>query len=445
MSNKLNKEEAKFKEKLNELDFNFQESDWLEIEQSLGKKSFFGKYGSALKGIAALLVISSAVYLINDQFQNPADEIAELRNHDTPIKNHIDQEAKRNSGNEVLKEKRVDEVPTNNQNEEVINTELNTAEKENPAKQDKLAEDVSSKSMIKTSKEETTSISDSKDANREYHVNEISFNEIQLVGKTCLNEQIKLELDYQGTLNDDYKIYWQFVVNGENLLGERAWLGKEYQDFTIDNLGFYEAIVEVRRNDKILERLEKKFKVEAAPTLDFTYVDLKDPFTDYQATFTVDSGITTGGFNWEIEGEKFKSDKGKFTFDFVTKGVYSVSLTTIDDRGCVGVVSKPIAIQQDFDPTIENKFTPNGDGTNDSFMPAAFSIRKEEFRMQIYTTSGELVYQTLSVDEPWNGKKHNKGELMPAGPYVWKAILKNDQGKEIPFAGQIKIFDPSKY
>ena len=50
-------------------------------------------------------------------------------------------------------------------------------------------------------------------------------------------------------------------------------------------------------------------------------------------------------------------------------GTYTVCLTVSDLNGCTDIVCNPVVVLDLLDVHVPNAFTPDGDGTNDLFVP----------------------------------------------------------------------------
>ncbi|HEY9114215.1 MAG TPA: T9SS type B sorting domain-containing protein [Bacteroidales bacterium] len=68
---------------------------------------------------------------------------------------------------------------------------------------------------------------------------------------------------------------------------------------------------------------------------------------------------------------------------------------------------------------IPNAFTPNGDGINDEFKPV-FKERPFSYKLIIFDRNAQLLFQTTSVDEGWNGKFN--GVDCQLGVYVYTLV-----------------------
>ena len=72
-----------------------------------------------------------------------------------------------------------------------------------------------------------------------------------------------------------------------------------------------------------------------------------------------------------------------------------------------------------------NAFTPNNDGLNDGWSPIPFKII--EIRWQIWNRYGQKVFETVHVEEQWDGLF--KGQPQPMGGYVFQCWWKGIDGK----------------
>ncbi len=71
--------------------------------------------------------------------------------------------------------------------------------------------------------------------------------------------------------------------------------------------------------------------------------------------------------------------------------------------------SEPIRI------SFPSAFTPNGDGLNDRYRPV-ISGEVSQYSMKIYSRNNQLVFQTISLDDAWDGSF--RGSRLPQGAFV---------------------------
>jgi gliding motility-associated-like protein len=71
---------------------------------------------------------------------------------------------------------------------------------------------------------------------------------------------------------------------------------------------------------------------------------------------------------------------------------------------------------------IPNAFTPNDDSKNDNWNIPALATY-DNFELAVFNRYGQLVFRTVNINKPWDGKY--KGKVLPAGAYAYFLDLKN--------------------
>lgn len=74
-----------------------------------------------------------------------------------------------------------------------------------------------------------------------------------------------------------------------------------------------------------------------------------------------------------------------------------------------------------------NTFTPNNDGVND-FLEIKVEEELSFFKIEVFTTKGELVYSSENVNFRWNGN-HLNGSPVSSGKYVYQIETKDLNGR----------------
>ena len=106
-------------------------------------------------------------------------------------------------------------------------------------------------------------------------------------------------------------------------------------------------------------------------------------------------------------------------------------LTVLGRGGCTRsdiVKMKPL-----FMPLPPNTFTPNGDGINDTWEVKNLELYPEA-TIEVYTTSGTLVYRNVGNSRQWDGLY--KGKPLPSGTYYYVIDPKSGRQK---IAGYITL------
>ncbi|NJK82453.1 MAG: gliding motility-associated C-terminal domain-containing protein [Saprospiraceae bacterium] len=102
-------------------------------------------------------------------------------------------------------------------------------------------------------------------------------------------------------------------------------------------------------------------------------------------------------------------------------------------NGCVSAEVQIAVICSDIE--IFTGFSPNGDGVNDYFFIANIEA-KPKHHLQIFNQWGNLIYQTRSYKNDWDGRWNNK--LLPDGTYYFILEIEEDQLKNT-YRGSVEL------
>ncbi len=143
--------------------------------------------------------------------------------------------------------------------------------------------------------------------------------------------------------------------------------------------------------------------------------------------------LTTGKaiiWNWDF-GDGSTSSEQNPTHQFQKKGTFTITLTTIDEFGCMAVIQKTVEVFDDFLVMIPNAFTPTG-LKNQYFKPYYRGIVEMDF--YIFNLWGELIYHANSLEDlGWDGTLNSTP--VTNGNYVYRGTFKSKSGEVIQKAG----------
>jgi gliding motility-associated-like protein len=130
--------------------------------------------------------------------------------------------------------------------------------------------------------------------------------------------------------------------------------------------------------------------------------------------------------SWDF-GDGTSSSEPSPSHTYTRKGRYTVTLTVLDESGCLITHSKVIDIL-DYFIEIPNVFTPNGDQLNDTFYPKFSFI--PSLQLQVMNKWGELIYRSQGLEDAgWDGTV--AGQKAPEGVYVYKLSYTVPDGRTI--------------
>ncbi|MFT5921739.1 MAG: gliding motility-associated-like protein, partial [Flavobacteriales bacterium] len=75
-------------------------------------------------------------------------------------------------------------------------------------------------------------------------------------------------------------------------------------------------------------------------------------------------------------------------------------------------------ISKDAEVYIPNAFTPNNDGINDVFQPAAADVR--DYRLTIWNRWGNLVFETENTEDFWDGSNNGSDHYAQNEVYTYR-------------------------
>ncbi|MBE0392147.1 T9SS type B sorting domain-containing protein [Flavobacterium sp. PL002] len=134
-----------------------------------------------------------------------------------------------------------------------------------------------------------------------------------------------------------------------------------------------------------------------------------------------------GDYEYSFNGEAFTKES---TYAFYKTGIYPV--TVRDKNGCTVTVSREFTF---IDVCIPNYFTPNGDGTLDTWGPGC-SNNYPDLTFDIFDRYGRAIAK-YRIGDKWDGKY--KGEELPSGDY-WYVIKLNNNKDNREFVGHFTLY-----
>lgn len=181
---------------------------------------------------------------------------------------------------------------------------------------------------------------------------------------------------------------------------------------------------------KIADNGGLKVSFESRPSAfnDMTY-DFRN------STRLVDSDNTQDvEFEWLVNGVAKSSDYN-FEYEFPNSGNYSIELICRSGE-CESRKSEVVTITA-TNFKIPNIFTPNGDGIGDEF-EVMYNGNLRKYEISIYTKGGQLVYQSTSIENSWNGKINGNNEA-GEGVYFYVVTATDESGENITQKGTVNL------
>lgn len=115
-------------------------------------------------------------------------------------------------------------------------------------------------------------------------------------------------------------------------------------------------------------------------------------------------------------------------------GIYTAKVKV---NGCEN--SDSVEVFKDCYLDIPNSFTPNGDGTNDYFLPRQLLSRGlTVFKMSVFNRWGQTIFETSKLDgRGWDGKFNDQEQ--PTGAYIYLIEIELKDGNTEKYQGNVTL------
>lgn len=235
--------------------------------------------------------------------------------------------------------------------------------------------------------------------------------------QVCLGEAISVE-PLENKLPVSYS--WDF---GDGFSSQERNPSHTYKESRVYSISL--TLTNKQTGEKKITTQKNVVTIMENPEADFSFSEtslihdknkLKYPYT----TFLVPHISKEKSYYWDYgNGEYSTSSFGKTIYK--EPGEYSTTLVVKNNTtGCSSSQKLTVNIEYGYDMFAPNAFTPNNNGDNETFIPKALLGWDVQFEMVILNNFGKIIYTSSDKNNPWNGRLNNKGQLLPAGNYLWQ-------------------------
>ncbi len=232
-------------------------------------------------------------------------------------------------------------------------------------------------------------------------------------------------------IDESYDITWSF--------GDGETSNVISPSHVFDNPGKYTINIEIISplNCEVAATFTDWITIKEGPIADFTFEPEELNSLNKTVDFT-DMSIDGVSWQWSFGNEGFSQLQNP-TYEFQDTGTHRVQLVTFHESGCTDTLVRFIDVMPLTRFFFPNAFTPNFDGTNETFKGKGVVDGMNEFSLNIWNRWGELVFQTLDPNEGWDGRKNNDGQLSPSGVYVYTYSFKGARNQLIEGKGKVTL------
>ena len=247
------------------------------------------------------------------------------------------------------------------------------------------------------------------------------------INRACEGVEVAFELS---GIERDMNFLWNF--------GDGHFSSDPAPTHTFDEPGTYDVTLSVRPTGEgsiNTRTIQNMITVLPKPVAEFAWAF---PATSDGKTVQVQLKETTEDVVsslWTVDGEG--TNVKALALD--VPGVYEVSFEATNEYGCFDEAMKDIHVGDMNGLLALSRFSPNGDGRYDTFMPHGLKELTEAWEMVISDLNGNEVFRTSELTQPWGGTLAS-GEPAPArSEFIWTVRCVDAEGDTRLFTDKVLL------
>ena len=172
------------------------------------------------------------------------------------------------------------------------------------------------------------------------------------------------------------------------------------------------------------------------PNVSFLVSPQVAQYTDPTITITNQSTVATI-WNWSFGDGNTSNLQQPDSHVYADTGTYTITLIGTTEYNCADTSSELVIVEPDFLFFVPSAFTPNDDGVNDSFIGKGVFVK--EFEMLIFDRWGNLIYETIDLGKPWDGKVNGGKDLGQQDVYVYSIKVSDFKNNTHKYRGIVTL------
>ena len=172
------------------------------------------------------------------------------------------------------------------------------------------------------------------------------------------------------------------------------------------------------------------------PNADFSFTPQIATLDNPEFTFSDNSSGGPVLWEWEF-GDGSTSSMQDPVHTYGDAGTYTVMLTVENSMGCRDSTLREVTVKGNILIWVPNAFTPNNDGSNDTFGPKGTGIDPDRYQLYIFNRWGEELFHSSDINLQWDGRY--RGNLVKPDTYVWMIVYKGEKDKMQKLEGHVTV------
>ncbi|MGB0170589.1 MAG: PKD domain-containing protein [Flavobacteriales bacterium] len=237
------------------------------------------------------------------------------------------------------------------------------------------------------------------------------------IDKACVGTEIGFRM---ARLLKDVRVLWNF--------GDGQFSSESEPHHTFNAPGTYDITLSVTRISDGLIRtrtIENLVTIHPNPEADFTW-DVPNTASLDPTVALRDRSRDAASVLWVMDGER-TLEGGSVDFNFPRVGEHRVQLVASSPNGCQSVADHVLEVGGRFGLGGSARFSPDGDGRYDTFLPRKLLTEERPFVFRIEDGTGHIVFET-TVPKAWDGSLPGEDRARPGQTFAWTAVIQGDVG-----------------
>ena len=231
-------------------------------------------------------------------------------------------------------------------------------------------------------------------------------------------------------LDEKMILLWDF--------GDGSFSNEPFPSHVYDEKGVFDVTLSVRSPDDgaiVTRTIEDLIEVHPQPEAKLNWTLPRIVTNGYLEVQLSDETEDTNSSTWFVDGDVAEGG----TAEFNVPGTYHLNLFASNKFGCQDDASEKIELGNRTDLKAPARFSPDGDGRYDHFMPFGLHALVDTWELVISDASGKEIYATTDYNSPWNGLDL-KGKLADNGSlFYWTVICIDHSGVQRLYSDVVRV------
>lgn len=219
---------------------------------------------------------------------------------------------------------------------------------------------------------------------------------------------------------NDVRVLWNF--------GDGQFSSEASPQHVFDAPGTYDITLSVTRISDGLIRtrtIENLVTIHPIPRADFTW-EVPAMSERYPVIRMRDRSRDASNATWIVDGETAQAGESA-AFELGRTGEHVVQLVASSPHGCQSVARHNIEVGNRFGIGGSGRFSPDGDGIYDRFLPRGLTQLEWPFVFRVQDDEGHIVFETTEP-KAWDGSLPSGDRAQPGSSFSWSIVVQGKSG-----------------